>query len=190
MGMTVKRNKDQRTPNVFVHKVADIRGGVSVKASELGGDWLREGAVISTPTNGVCSVVKYAEVTAAVAASGKAIKVGKFHNFKVGDFVMTAVGGLSYKITAIDSTTSKTEDTITIGTTLGAIDKGAYIMEASAESSSTTSALKYTPLAVVGTGKPIEADSNINTDAWVIGVTKSNPLPSAIASVLKGIINY
>lgn len=190
MGMTVKRIKDQRTPTVFVHKVADIRGGVSVKVSELGGDWLREGAVIGTPTNGICPVVKFAEVLAAVESTGKTIQVGKFHNFKVGDFIMATVGSLAYEITAIDTTTSKTVDTITVETTLGTIEKGAFIMEAAAKSTTTTSALKYTPLAVVGTGKPIEANSNINTDAWVLGVTKSNPLPTAIATVLKGIINY
>lgn len=40
MGMTVKRRKDQAVPRVFEHKVADISGGVSVKTSELGGDFL------------------------------------------------------------------------------------------------------------------------------------------------------
>ena len=47
MGMTVTRRKDTRTPRVFMHKTADIRGGVSVKVSELGGDFLNEGAVLS-----------------------------------------------------------------------------------------------------------------------------------------------
>lgn len=48
--MTVTRRKDTRTPRVFMHKTADIRGGVSVKVSELGGDFLNEGAVLSAPT--------------------------------------------------------------------------------------------------------------------------------------------
>lgn len=49
MGMTVQRRKDTRTRRVFMHKVADIRGGVSVNVSELGGDFLHEGAVLSAP---------------------------------------------------------------------------------------------------------------------------------------------
>ena len=40
MAMTVQRRKDTKVPRVFMHKVADIRGGVSVKTSELGGDYL------------------------------------------------------------------------------------------------------------------------------------------------------
>lgn len=120
MSMTVQRRKDTRTPRVFMHKVADIRGGVSVKISELGGDYLREGAVLSAPDNGICHVVKIAEVVAEVGASDTAIKVKKLHNFKVGDFVMTAEGGLAYAITAIDES-NKDYDTITVGTTLKAI---------------------------------------------------------------------
>lgn len=187
--MTVKRRKDTRTPRVFMHKVADIRGGVSVKVSELGGDYLREGAVLSAPDNGICHVVKIAEVTAEVGASGTAIKVKKMHNFKVGDFVMADEGGLAYAITAIDES-NKDYDTITVGTTLGAIAKGGFIMEAAEESATTTSKLKYTPLAIAGTGKSVVSGQNLDTDAWVIGVTKGNPLPECVAKHLKGIINY
>ena len=188
--MTVQRRKDTRVPRVFMHKVADIRGGVSVKMSELGGDYLREGAVLSAPDNGICHVVKYAEVVAEVGASDTTIKVKKFHNFKEGDFVMSGEGSLAYAITAIDRTGSKDYDTITVVTTLKAIAKGGFLIEAAAESASTTSKLKYTPLAVVGTGKPVINGQNIDTDAWLIGVTKGNPLPECIAKHLTGIINY
>lgn len=187
--MTVKRRKDTRTPRVFMHKVADIRGGVSVKISDLGGDYLREGAVLSAPDNGICHVVKIAEVVAEVGASETAIKVKKLHNLKVGDYVMAGEGGVAYAITAIDDS-NKDYDTISVGTTLGAISAGAFIMEASGESSGSDSALKYTPLALVGTGKPVIEGQNLDTDAWVIGVTKGNPLPECVAKYLTGIINY
>ena len=88
MAMTVQRRKDDRIPHVFVHKVADIRGGVSVKASELGGDYLHEGAVLSAPDNGVCHVVKVAKVVAAVSDNDTTIKVKKGHNFAIGNVVM------------------------------------------------------------------------------------------------------
>lgn len=187
--MTVHRRKDTRVPRVFQHKVADIRGGVSVKISELGGDYLREGAVLSAPDNGICHVIKIAEVVAEVGASETAIKVKKMHNFKVGDFVMTAEGGLAYAITAIDES-NKDYDTITVGTTLKAIAKGGFLIEAAAQSTSTTSKLKYTPLSLVGTGKPIVKGQNVDTDAWLIGVTKGNPLPECVTKYLTGIINY
>lgn len=186
--MTVTRRKDTRTPRVFMHKTADIRGGVSVKVSELGGDFLNEGAVLSAPDNGICHVVKIAVLSAEATATD--IKVNKGHNFKVGDFVMADEGGKAYAITEI-TTTEKTHDTIKVGTTLGVkIEKGGFIIEAAEESATTTSKLKYTPLSLVGTGKPIVPNSNLDTDAWLIGVTKGNPLPECVMKHLKGIINY
>lgn len=184
--MTVTRRKDTRTPRVFMHKTADIRGGVSVKVSELGGDFLNEGAVLSAPDNGICHVVKIAVLSAEATESATDIKVNKGHNFKVGDFIMADEGGKACAITSI-TTTEKTHDTINVQTTLGVkIEKGGFIIEAAAE----TSKLKYTPLSLVGTGKPIVQNSNLDTDAWLIGVTKGNPLPECVMKHLKGIINY
>jgi len=188
MGMTVNRRKDTKTPKVLMHKVADIRGGVSVNVSELGGDYLREGAVLSAPVDGICHVVKIAVVVADVAAAEKAIKVEKFHNFKQGDFVMLDENAAAVKISAIDES-NKAFDTITVATALGAISKGAQVVEAAAASTD-ASALKYIPLSVVGTGKRIEPKSNLDTDAWVIAVTKGNPVPEYVAKHLKGIVNY
>lgn len=188
--MTVTRRKDTRTPRVFMHKTADIRGGVSVKVSELGGDFLNEGAVLSAPDNGICHVVKTAVLSAEASAAATEIKVSKEHNFKVGDFIMADEGGKAYAITAI-TTTEKTHDTIKVGTSLGVeIKEGGFIIEAASESTENTSKLKYTPLSLVGTGKPIVQNSNLDTDAWLIGVTKGNPLPECVMKHLKGIINY
>lgn len=189
MSMTVQRRKDTKVPRVFMHKIADIRGGVSVNTSELGSDYLNEGAVLSAPVDGICHVVKVAEVVADAGAADKVIKVKKGHNFVVGNVVMTDEGGLAYAITKID-TTSKTYDSITIETTLGAISIGGHLVEAAAKSTTTTSKLKHIPLAVVGTGKPIAKGQNIDTDAWLIGVTKGNRLPDCVTKHLKGIINY
>ncbi len=191
MSMTVKRKRDVDTPRVFVHKTADIRGGVSVAASELGGDFLREGAILSAPVNGITHVVKTAQVVAEVAESGKAIKVKKLHNFKVGDIITSALGKAAHAITAINDS-GKDSDELTIGTAIGALAIGDVIVEAKAEATgeaSSKSELKYEPQSVNGTGKPFDPKSNINTDAWVIGVTKGNICPAFIAEKLRGIIN-
>lgn len=191
MSMTVKRKRDVDTPRVFVHKTADIRGGVSVAASELGGDFLREGAILSAPVNGITHVVKTAQVVAEVAESGKAIKVKKLHNFKVGDIITSALGKAAHAITAINDS-GKEYDELTIGTAIGALAIGDVIVEAKAEATGETSSkseLKYEPQSVNGTGKPFDPKSNINTDAWVIGVTKGNICPAFIAEKLRGIIN-
>ena len=191
MSMTVKRKRDVDTPRVFVHKTADIRGGVSVAASELGGDFLREGAILSAPVNGITHVVKTAQVVAKVAESGKASKVKKLHNFKVGDIITSALGKAAHAITAINDS-GKDSDELTIGTAIGALAIGDVIVEAKAEATGETSSkseLKYEPQSVNGTGKPFDPKSNINTDAWVIGVTKGNICPAFIAEKLRGIIN-
>lgn len=189
--MTVKKRRDVQTPRVFLHKIADIRGGVSVAASELGGDYLREGAILSAPVDGVTHVVKTAEVIAEVAAADKTIKISKFHNFKAGDCVMTEPGKVAHKITAIDETNKK-YDTITVNTALGAIALGGFIVEAAEEATgaeNSKSQLKYEPQSVNGTGQPFDPKSNISTDAWVIGVTRNNPVPGFLIDRLKGIIN-
>lgn len=191
MAMTVQRRKDTKVPRVFMHKIADIRGGVSVKISELGGDYLHEGAVLSAADNGICHVVKIAEVVEQTENSATAIKVKKGHNFVIGNIVMADEGKNAYAITGIDTTGSKTYDTITVKTTLGeVIPIGGFLIEAKAESTATTSALKYIPQSMVGTGKPIVSGQNIDTDAWVIGVTKGRALPDCVAKYLKCIVNY
>ena len=105
--------------------------------------------------------------------------------------VMADEGKKAYAITGIDTAGSKTYDTITVKTTLGeVIPIGGFLIEAKAESSETSSALKYIPQSMVGTGKPIVSGQNIDTDAWVIGVTKGRALPECVAKHLKCIVNY
>ena len=190
--MTVNRRKDTRTPRVFMHKIADIRGGVSVNTAELGGDYLKEGSVLSAPIDGICHVVKVAEVAAEVQAAEKTVKVKKGHNFKVGDFVLIEEKAVATKITKIDDATSKEFDTLTISEALGAIAVGRAIAEAKEASTASEkkSELKYRPLSVTGTGKPVEKKTNLDVDAWLIGVTKGNVLPACVAKYLTGIINY
>ncbi len=189
MSMTVSRRKDNRTPRVLMHRVADIRGGVSVSTSELGGDYLREGSVLSVPVNGISHVVKIGNVAEAAGASDKIIKVKKGSCLKVGDSIMAVEAGVATVITAIDDTTSKQHDIFTLKAALGALEIDSQIVEAEEESTG-ASKLKYTPLAIAGTGKNFDTKSNLDMDAWLIGVTKGNPLPAFIAKYLKGIINY
>lgn len=190
MGMTVQRRADTSVTRVFMHKVADIRGGVSVKVSELGGDFLFEGTPLSAPDGGICHVIKVAVATAATEAAGTTITVKKGHHFSVGDIVLLSEGGVASAITAIDTDSDSTSDIITVSAALGAVAVGDCIAEAAAETTGTDSALKYTPFALSGTGKKVIPDSNLDVDAWVIGVTKGNSLPSCVRGYLTGIINY
>lgn len=190
MGMTVKKVRDTRIPRVFQHKTADLRGGVGVVTSELGGDYLLEGTPLSVPEKGLCHVIKTAEVAEQVESNATEVKVKKFQHFKEGDFVMLTVGAKAVKVTKVDRSKANF-DTITLEEALGStIEKGKHLLEAKAKSESNTSELKYTPFALVGRGQKVVQGDNFDTDAVVIGVTRGANIPAEVLQYLKGIVDY
>jgi len=187
--MTISRRKETPVKKVFQHRVADIRGGVGVRTADLGGEYLFEGTPLGPAEDGLCSVVKYARASAPAAATATAIEVEKGHHFKVGDVVSPGEKAKAHAITAIDRTAAA-KDTVTVGAALGAaIAAGGFIVEAAAEATGNTSALKTAPQSLCGTGHRVAPGDNIHTDAWLIGTTKGNDLPACIADRLKGITN-
>lgn len=190
MGMTVKKVRDTRIPRVFQHKVADVRGGVGVVVSELGGDFLLEGTPLSIPDKGRCHVIKTAEVVEQVESNATEVKVKKFQHFKEGDFVMLTVGAKAVKVAKVDRSKANF-DTITLEEALGStIEKGKHLLEAKEKSESNTSELKYTPFALVGRGQKVVQGDNFDTDAVVIGVTRGANIPAEVLQYLKGIVDY
>lgn len=187
MTMTVKKQRDVQTPRVIMHKIADIKGGVSIKTSELTEGILTEGTPISKPNNGICNVIKTAEVKEKVADNETQIKISKGSLFNAGDAILITEGGKAVKISEIDRK-GKAVDVLTLKEAIGAVEQGAIIAEA--KKASQKAALKYEPFAIVGTGLPINAKDNVITDAWIIAVTKGNKLPTFVEEKLKGIINY
>ena len=186
--MTVKRRRDDNFTRVVVHKVADIRGGVSDDTKELGGNILLEGTPLSAPVNGVCHAVKIARVVGDVGATETSVKIAKGHNLRVDDVVMVDEAKVATKITKIDNE-AKDYDTITIKTALGELKKGAILVEAKEESAN-ASALKYQPVAIAGQNVTIEPKSNLVVDAWVFAVTTGHALPACIRKSLTGVVNY
>ena len=113
MSLKIKRQSDTRIVHACTHNVADIPNGVTVKSAELiPGTILKEGTAIGLGADGLYHVVKTAKVTEAVGSSGTSIKVAKGHHFKAGDYVMSALNGKAYAITAID--TWKNRRTLTL----------------------------------------------------------------------------
>ena len=186
MAMTVKRVSDTAQSNVFLTKVADVPGGISVKASNLiDGGVIPQGTVVSAPSSGVCAVIKTAKYVA--GGSTTAIRVEKNHHFEVADVVCAKESGKAYAITVIN-TSNASYDVITVGTAID--DPGSndgYIYEAAAEVGS-GSALVAEPYAVIGTAEEVVADDNIITDAWVIATVKSGYIAPALVPYLKGIV--
>lgn len=166
--MTVNRKKDTAQPKVFLHKVADVPGGASVKASELGGEYLAPGTPIGAPVLGKCSVCKFAEVVTIAANDATDYEVKKGHHFKVGDFVTDAPGSKAYAITAIDKT-NDTKDKISVGTTLGvALAVGAFLYHASAQATTATSGgTKGVYTLTIGTNATADDTLTINGTDYV-----------------------
>jgi hypothetical protein len=83
--LKISRSNDSRVVKAILHRIADIPGGVAVKASVLGGPSLVEGTPLSAGTNGLMEVIKTARVAEAYTATGGSIKVAKGSHFVVGD---------------------------------------------------------------------------------------------------------
>jgi hypothetical protein len=83
--LKISRTNDSRVVKAILHRIADIPGGVAVKASVLGGPSLVEGTPLAAGTNGLMEVIKTARVAEAYTATGASIKVAKGSHFIVGD---------------------------------------------------------------------------------------------------------
>jgi hypothetical protein len=186
MGLTIKRQKDNRVVKCILHRVADIPGGVTVSVANLGGSALFEGTPIGIGANGLYVVCKTAQIITAAAADAVTYEVAKGHHFKVGDrFATDACNGQI--ITAIDKSDAA-KDIVTVGTTLGAAIKA---NTCAFESSGANKTLKVTPIAMAGSNEDVVSGDNLFVSAWVIGVVKESNAPivnDAIKAALKGVV--
>lgn len=184
--MFVKRKKDQHLRKVLMHRTADVRGGVSIASSELPSGVILEGAIIAK-SEGKYKLLPSAKCTEDLASSGKALKVEKYSNFAVGQFVTKDAGAVASKINSID-TTNKSYDVLNLAAVIGEVKAGESVVAATAATTSNDSTLLYQPFAVAGTSKDVEGDF-VDVDAWIIGVTANIQAPASVVKELKGIVN-
>lgn len=184
--MTVKRKKDSEMLDIFLTKVADVPGGVSIKSSVLTGGIIKIGTVVGPKNSGVCDVLKTAKVVS--GGSTTAIRVEKGHHFAIGDFAGAKLLGKAYAITAI-ATDNADYDVITVGTAIdNPVSGEGFLYQMAAEAASNTSAFAVTPYAVVGSQIPVDVESNGISDAWAIATVKSGYLGASIVNAMKGIV--
>jgi hypothetical protein len=151
MSFNFTRTDETRGADPWIKILEDIPGGVCVAISDLGAGTttIKSGTVIGKGSNGLFNVVKQAVVYTQAGNTATTIPVKKGHLLKVGNKIFATAGSKNYAITAIDSTTSALYDTITIGTTLGAVlAVGDVIYEGVASEGAATGALLYTPYAI------------------------------------------
>jgi len=131
MDVITKTTQTQVGKNI-VNRLTDVRGGVSLTMADLvAGSYVKEGTPLSAASSGARTVCKQAIVL--TASTTTAIKVTELsHNFKVGNFIGTKVGGKAYAITSI--TNASGVDTLNVGTAIDTPVVGGFIYEMAAAS--------------------------------------------------------
>lgn len=186
--LKINRSADNRVIKAILHRIADIPGGVTVSAADLGGTTLKEGTPVAyLASDGMFHVCKTALILTDAANNATTYDVAKGHHFKVGDRFATE-GANGQLITAIDKTTNADKDVITVGTTLGVAITAASKTVAF-QSAGADKVVKYPPTAIVGQNLTVEG-SNIFADAWVAAVVRTGNAPAVNATIqgtLKGV---
>lgn len=183
--MTVQRKKQGAEKHPIMHRIADIRGGVGVKTSELGGEFIAEGTLVGFHSvdgteDGLYSIIPTARVIGKINAA--TYKVTKGNCFKLRDKVHGATAydntdrPLFGGIQEIDRSHAE-YDIIKLDDACD-FPVGMMLFEGTKP---------ITPIGLCGTNTPFEADSNAQIDVWVAAVTRDWDLH--VWPSLKGIIN-
>lgn len=186
MGLSIKRQKDNRVFKCILHRTADIPGGVGVSVANLGGSALLEGTPLGKGKDGLFEVCKTAKVLTRAEANATTYEVAKGHHFKVGDH-LAANDCNGKQITAIDKRDSS-KDVITVQATLGKVVNAG---DCAFESKGATAVCKVMPVAVAGSSEDVIDGDNLWVSAWLIGVVREGNAPAvsdAIKTALKGIV--
>lgn len=185
--MQIFKKTEARQTNAFITKLEVIVGGGTIAVKDLSQPIVNEGTPVGVDANGLYHVVKTAKLVADVTNVATDYPVAKGHNFKIGDFLAQKTGGKAYAISSID-TTAEDRDILTVGTTLGLAGViGDVIIQASAESATTTSALKHSPIGLIGTSFDVIEGDNHLSDIVVRGSVKEaliSPLSAEIKALM------
>lgn len=127
----IQINSDKLTKKNIINRITDVPGGVSLTLADLViGQVVEEATPLTAPSSGKRTVCKQAKLL-----TGSSVTVfvvdSELHNFKVGEYLMQAVGGAAYAITDITDNGDGTSD-ITVGTALEAATAGVFIYKSSA----------------------------------------------------------
>ena len=158
---------------VFITKLEDIPGGVTIAVKDLNNGRVSAGTPIGPDKNGLYHVVKTAKIQG--SSSSTNYKLVKGHNFKVGDILAT--GEIGYAIKSID-TSNPEYDAIVTNTTIGSLEAGAVVYEGNKAAGSGVT-YKYAPKALVGTTFDVMPHDNHLVDAIVRGTVIEKNIENA-----------
>ncbi|SEV88862.1 hypothetical protein SAMN05428988_0152 [Chitinophaga sp. YR573] len=109
----------------------------------------------------MAKVLKTGQVYENAGGSATAYKLKKGSLFNIGDYIGNVVGGKAYAITAIDTTGSNVYDTLTVGTSIGAVTAGDGVFQSSA-TGATSAALSVTPRGLLNEDVTISTDADLS----------------------------
>ena len=191
-GMGITRTLTKSGIPVYQGTAKDIQllqGGCLLNTTGLtAGNIIPAGTpVVYDEVTRVASILHNARAQANAGASAVNYPVEKGHSLAVGDYLASgAVGGKAFAITAID-TSNASFDTITVGTTIGAVTAGDLLF-ASTATGATASALP----AINGlTYDEIIVSSNISLSVVIRGTVYARRVPwSAAIEALSGLKQF
>lgn len=191
-GMGITRTPTKSGIPVYQGTAKDIQllqGGCLLNTTGLtAGNIIPAGTpVVYDEVTRVASILHNARAQANAGASAVNYPVEKGHSLAVGDYLASgAVGGKAYPITAID-TSNASFDTITVGTTIGAVTAGDLLF-ASTATGATASALP----AINGlTYDEVIVSSNISLSVVIRGTVYARRVPwSAAIEALSGLKQF
>ena len=191
-GMGITRTQTKSGIPVYQGTAKDIQllqGGCLLNTTGLtAGSIIPAGTpVVYDEVTRVASILHNARAQANAGASAVKYSVEKGHSLVVGDYLASgAVGGKAYPITAID-TSNASFDTITVGTTIGAVTAGDLLF-ASTATGATASALP----AINGlTYDEVIVSYNISLSVVIRGTVYARRVPwSAAIEALSGLKQF
>lgn len=191
-GMGITRTPTKSGIPVYQGTAKDIQllqGGCLLNTTGLtAGNIIPAGTpVVYDEVTRVASILHNARAQANAGASAVNYPVEKGHSLAVGDYLASgAVGGKAFAITAID-TSNASFDTITVGTTIGAVTAGDLLFGSTA-TGATASALP----AINGlTYDEVIVSSNISLSVVIRGTVYARRVPwSAAIEALSGLKQF
>lgn len=191
--MNLKKENELQSVPVFVEIGYDYPGGGTLdKTGFTDGEILKAGSLVKfDESTRLVTILKTAKIVENAAGGATSYKISKGSKLVVTDAVAAVVGGLSYAITAIN-TSNADYDTITVGTSLGALNAGDVIFN-SATTGPTAGALKVKVNGILR--NDVEVKSNVTLmpvvqTGKVYNRRLPHPAPQAVKDDLKGLIIF
>lgn len=179
------RKNEKPRSKVFLTKLEDIPGGVTVAVKDLNASRICAGTPIGPDKNGLYHVTKTAVI--AVQSTDENVKVAKGHNFKKGDILAT--GNKGYAINSIDQSPTD-HDVLVVATSLGTLNKGTVLYEGDKSAASGVT-FKVKPTALVGSDIDVTPTDNHTVDAIVRGtVIEANIENAPISPEVKAALTH